>query len=309
MDDLKKNDERYESKTMYNSTFSPAYIKSIKARENIIRVLIYAILIITSLPIFVGYLWILLASFSKEMPTGLMPNGLTLANWRFLWESPDLHKTMPVVWPVFFNTLFLGLGTALLSVVVSTPAGYALSRMKVPGRKSILALTLILHGFPGVSLLIALYWVLSTLGMIDTLLGVIMVSTGLMLPFSIWVMKGFFDGIPWDIEMSAFIDGASRFKTWYTVMLPQVLPGVFAISIFTFIVGWSSFIYVVVFIISKSGWTLSSYVYATLGDFGFLDFGLLSAVATFYITPVLLFFIFANKYLKRVTVGGMKGGK
>jgi inositol-phosphate transport system permease protein len=285
-----------------------AIIKT-RRKEQLFKFSIYSFLIIISLPIFIGYAWLFIASFSNKMPVGLLPRGgLTLNHWRFLWQSPDLNQTMPIVWPVFFNTLYLGLGTALVTLIVSVPAGYALSRLMLPARKTFLAVTLMLHAFPGICLLIALYWVLDVLHMLNSLFGVILVNSGLMSPFSIWVMKGFFDGISWDIEMSALIDGASRWQVFYKIMIPQVLPGIFAISIFTFIMGWSSFIYVIVFILDKQGWTLASYCYAALGDLGFMDFGLLAASAVFYTLPVILFFIFGNKYLMKVTVGGLKGG-
>ena len=287
-------------------TFDRGTVLRDKSKERALKIAMYTFLIITSMPIFLGYAWIFVASFSKEMTFGIIPKGLTIKHWRFLWQAPN--QVMPIVWPVFLNTLFLGLGTALLSVLIATPTAYALSRLKVPGRKLFLALTLILHAFPGISLLIALFWVLQRLHLLNSIMGVIMVNAGLMSPFCIWVMKGFFDGIPWDIEMSAFVDGANRFQIWYKVMLPQVRPGIFAISIFSFIMGWSTFIYVLVFILKEQGWTLSSYVYAILGEYRFVDWGFLAAASVFYILPVLFFFVFANKYLMKVTIGGMKGG-
>lgn len=284
----------------------------IKARrkEQALKISIYLFLITISLPIFFGYAWIFIASFSNKMPAGIIPRGgFTLNHWRFLWQSPDVNQAMPIIWPVFFNTLYLGLGTALVTLIISVPTGYALSRLRIPARNTFLIATLILHAFPGISLLIALYWVLERLHLLNSLFGVILVNSGLMSPFAIWIMKGFFDGIPWDIEMSALVDGANRWQVFYKIMIPQVLPGIFAVSIFTFIAGWSSFIYVIVFILDKQGWTLASYCYAALGDLGFMDFGLLAATAVFYIIPVMLFFVFGNKYLMKVTLGGMKGGR
>jgi len=287
-------------------TFDRGMVLRDKSKERALKIAMYTFLIITATPIFLGYAWIFVASFSKEMTFGIIPKGLTIKHWRFLWQAPN--QVMPIVWPVFLNTLFLGLGTAFLSVLISTPTGYALSRLKVPGRKLFLALTLILHAFPGISLLISLFWVLQKLHLLNSIMGVVMVNAGLMSPFCIWVMKGFFDGIPWDIEMSAFVDGANRFQIWYKVMLPQVRPGIFAISIFSFIMGWSTFIYVLVFILKKQGWTLSSYIYAILGEYRFVDWGFLAAASVFFILPVLFFFVFTNKYLMKVTIGGMKGG-
>ena len=121
-------------------------------------------------------------------------------------------------------------------------------------------------------------------------------------------MKGFFDDIPWDVEMSALIDGATRIQALYKVLLPMVLPGIAAISILAFIQGWSEYLFVVTFIRSSGSWTLTSYINGAIGELGVTDYGFLSAASTFYMLPVLLFFVFTQKYLMRVSVGGMKGG-
>ena len=184
-----------------------------------------------------------------------------------------------------------------------------ISRMKFPGRSLLLTSTLVLHAFPAITLLIGLYYVLRVLGLLDSVIGVILARAGLFVPFGIWVMKGFFDGISWDVEMSALIDGASRFQVFRKIAVPMVGPGITGISIFAFISGWSEFIFAVTFIRKPSAWTLASYVNAIIGGYRFADYGLLAAVALFYVMPVLLFFIFAQKYLMQITVGGMKGGR
>jgi len=281
-------------------------LKKIRRRERAIKVLLYSFLFITALPIIIGYSWLFLNSFSERLVYGLIPEQLTLKNWSFLWKPPSPYY--PSLWRTFANTLILGLGMVIAVVGISTPAAYVLSRMKFPGRIEILAGTLILHSFPGITLLISLYYVLRTLGLLNTVVGVFLVKAGLMMPFAIWVMKGFFDGIPWDVERAALVDGATRFQTWYKVMLPQVKPGIGAISIFAFLSGWSEYIYVITFIHDKRSWTLSSYVNSIIGDYRFLDYGLLASTALFYMLPVLVFFLFAQRYLLQVSIGGMKGG-
>lgn len=267
---------------------------------------VYAFLTVTALPLIVGYGWLVLNSFSTNLVHGMWPEGLTLDNWRFLVEAPS--RFYPSLWRTTWNTLWLALGMTVTIVAVSTPTGYALSRLKFPGRHAFLALTLVLHAFPGITLLIATYYVLRALNLLNSIPGVFLVKAALMLPLAIWVMKGFYDGISWDVEMSALVDGATRIQAWWKVMLPQVMPGIASISIFAFIYGWSEYIYVITFIQDKNSWTLASYINTIVGDFRFLDYGLLSATALFYIAPVLVFFFFTQKYLMRVTVGGTKGG-
>ncbi len=243
--------------------FEPGSLKREHRKELTLKVSIYMFLIVATLPVFLGYLWMLINSFSGEMVFGIVPKDFTLHNWRFLWERPD--PSYPNLWLTFLNTLILGLGVAVVVVVVSTPAGYAISRLNFPGRAFVLAFTLILHAFPGITLLISIYYVLRLLGLLNSIAGIVLVRSSLMIPFGIWVMKGFFDGIPWDIEMSALVDGATRFQTWYKVMLPLVKPGIAAISIFSFISGWSDYIFVVTFILRKQSWTLAGYVNSAIG--------------------------------------------
>lgn len=286
--------------------FEAGTLARIRRQERMMKVFLYGFLLITALPIVVGYLWLFLNSFSDRLVYGLIPERLTLKNWSFLWKPPSPYY--PSLWRTFGNTLVLALGMVITVVGISTPAAYALSRIKFPGRVSLLAGTLILHSFPGITLLISLYYVLRTLGLLNNVAGVFLVKAGLMMPFAIWVMKGFFDSIPWDVERAALVDGATRFQTWYKVMLPQVKPGIGAISIFAFLSGWSEYIYVITFIHDKQTWTLSSYVNSIIGDYRFLNYGLLASTALFYMFPVLLFFLFAQRYLLQVSIGGMKGG-
>jgi len=278
-----------------------------KREVDFLKIGIYIFLILASMPIFLGFLWLFIGSVSKSLTYGIIPEGFSFKNWRFLWEKP--YPSWPDIWLVSLNTLFLAFGVMIIVVAVSTMAGYVISRMKFPGRSFLLASTLILHAFPAITLLIGLYYVLRVLNLLDSVMGVILARAGLFIPFAIWIMKGFFDGISWDMEMSALIDGASRFQVFRKIMLPMVGPGIAGISIFAFITGWSEFIFVITFIRKPSAWTLTSYVNSVIANWRFVDFGLLAATSLFYVGPVLLFFIFTQKYLMQITVGGMKGGR
>lgn len=277
-----------------------------RRRLIVARTGVYAFLIVTALPLVIGYGWLVLNSFSSSLLHGVWPESFTLDHWRFLVEPPSRYY--PSLWRTTWNTLWLALGMTATVVAVATPTAYALSRLQFPGRHTFLALTLVLHAFPGITLLIATYYVLRALGLLNSITGVFLVKAALTLPLAIWVMKGFYDNVPWDVEMAALVDGATRIQGWYKVILPQVMPGIAAISIFSFIYGWSEYIYVITFIQDKDAWTLASYINTIVGDFRFLDYGLLSATALFYIAPVLAFFFFTQKYLMRVTIGGSKGG-
>jgi inositol-phosphate transport system permease protein len=283
------------------------------------------VLAVLTIPVIVGYLWLIVTSFA-DRTNGLLPvdrdgnlGGLTLQNWKFLWESTE-------VWEVTLNTFVLAAGLAIGIVTISAMAGYALSRLNFPGRREMLGTMLMLHAFPSVTLLIPIFFVLRWLrdrpiigddlpfigGVgFDTIGGVILVSIALQLPLGIWLMKGFFDGVPWDVERAALIDGCSRFQAWRLVVLPVVRPGMAALAIFSFIVGWGSFIIPFTFIVDPTRQVMSVYLGERIGGSSGtspVNYSEVAAIGLFQMIPVLIFFFFTQEYLLRIFGGGSKGG-
>ncbi len=264
----------------------------------------YVLLLLLTSPLLVGYGWLLVATFSRRT-YGLTPQELTLVNWQFLWNFDNWRDS---VWGVTLNTLLLALGLAVVVVVLSSLAGYALSRLDFAGRRPFMSLTLILHAFPSVTLLIAIYFVLRTLGLYNTLRGVILVKVALELPLGIWLMKGFFDNVPWDIERAAMVDGASRFRIWWQIVMPLIRPGIAALAIFSFISGWNEFLIPYTFTLNQQQATLAVYLNRIVGDTRLVDYGVVAALGLFQLLPVLIFFLFTQRYLLSIYAGGVKGG-
>lgn len=279
-------------------------------------------LTILTIPVVVGYVWIIISTFSQRT-YGLIPvdrdgnfGGLTLANWSFLWEDPD-------VWNVTRNTLLLAVLLTVGVVTISAMAGYALSRVSFPGRKVFLGGTLILHAFPSVTLLIAIYFVLRAIREIpilgdgipiiggfgyDTVGGVALVMVSLQLPLGIWLMKGFFDGVSWDMERAALIDGCTRLRVWWEIMLPSIKPGIAALSIFTFISGWGAYLIPYTFLTDERTATIATYISSLQGSTSPMNYSRIAAVGLFQLIPVVIFFVFTQEYLLNIFGGGSKGG-
>lgn len=272
-------------------------------RLRLTTVLPYLLLLLLTSPILLGYAWLVIATFSRRTH-GLIPDGLTVDNWQFLWNFSAWQDS---VWGVTLNTFVLAIGLALLVVAMSALAGYSLSRLDFTGRRAFMAMTLILHAFPGVTLLIAIYFVLRTLGLYNSIAGVILVKVGLELPLGIWLMKGFFDAVPWDIERAAVVDGAGRFRVWWQIVLPLIRPGIAALAIFSFISGWNEFLIPYTFILGRQQSTLAVYLNQLTGDTRIVDYGQLAAVGLFQLLPVLIFFLFTQRYLLSIYAGGVKG--
>jgi inositol-phosphate transport system permease protein len=276
-------------------------------RQRIGKAIPYIILVITVVPIFVGYAWLLISSFSVATE-GLRSTGFTLANWSFLWEPP-FGRGYPSIWRVTLNTFLIAISMTFFVVLVSSLAGYALSRQAFKGRKMFLSGTLVLHAFPSVTLLIGIYFVLRTLKLYNTNLGVALVMIGFELPFGIWLMKGFFDNVSWDMERAAFIDGASRLRVWWEIIMPTIKPGIAALAIFAFISGWNAWLIPKTFTIGAGqNATLSVYLNNFMGDTVAVQWGMVTAVGLFQLIPVAIFFIFTQDLLLSIYAGGAKGG-
>ena len=294
-----------------------------KFRLNLKSILAYLALIVFSMPIFLAFLWLIITTFSTRTE-GLESLGWTLSNWSFLWKSP-FGPEFQSIWFVTFNTFLLATVMTTIVVFVSSMSAYALSRMKFAGRKGFLSATLILHAFPSVTLLIPIYFVLRWITKIpiigkglpliggfgfNTIGGVALVMVAFQLPFGIWIMKGFFDNISWDMERSALIDGASRFQVWWKILMPNIKPGIAALSIFAFISGWNAYLIPFTFTVGRAGKTtvLSVYIQNFISESIMTEWNMVAAVGLFQLIPVLIFFLFTQEALLNIYGGGAKGG-
>jgi inositol-phosphate transport system permease protein len=240
-----------------------------------------------------------------------------LDNYRFLW-NPNIVEDMrgavgrgggqfPWVWVALRNSFILASVQTLLVVTVATLAGYYLSRFAFPGRASFLQLLLILHAFPAMTLIIPIFLIMYWTGMLDTLTGVVLILVTLELPFAVFIMKGFFDAVPWDIEMSAMTDGASRRQAFFQVVLPQVKVGILAIGVFAFLKGWEDYVFVRTMLFDKANWVMSLYLFWVADDIMGVDYGMVAAVGVIYVVPSLILYLSCQRFLLQMNVGGIKG--
>jgi inositol-phosphate transport system permease protein len=278
------------------------------------RYFAYAFLIASIVPILVGYTWLVVATISTRTQ-GLLPigadggiGGFTLSNWDFVLES--------AIWKAMLNSLLIALAMVIGVGIASTAGGYALSRMKFAGRKAFLTGTLVLHAFKAEMLLISIFFVLRFLGDIpvigdyigfNTVGGVALVMVALELPLGIWLMKGFFDNLSWDMERAALIDGASRFRVWWQIMVPQVRPGIAALSLFTFIAGWNAYLVPFTFTIGTKVANMPVFLNQLMSDTAPTNWNQIAAVGLFQMIPLIIFFIFTQELLLNIYAGGSKG--
>jgi len=265
--------------------------------------LVLALLAALSLPIAAGVVWLFLTG-TFDRVHGLIPAGpVDPGNWRFLTESIGGRPAALV--PLVNSLIFSGV-VAVAVVLISSMAAYAISRLSFPGRRVYLGLVLVLHAFPAVSLIIAIFYILRLLGLFDTLTGVILVKASLELPLGIWLMKGFFDNLSWEMEMAALVDGVSRWTLFWRIAMPLVRPGILALGTFSLLSAWGEFILPFTLIVSHNSWTMAIYLQTFLGE-SFTDYGMVAAVGLFYALPVVALFLLGQRYLLNIYSGGAKG--
>ncbi|MFQ5873382.1 MAG: carbohydrate ABC transporter permease [Dehalococcoidia bacterium] len=264
----------------------------------------YLILTIGSIPFFIMYAWLIMNSFSRYVSFGLIPKEFTLENWSFLWSAIPWGLERTSIWTVLLNTIVYAGGVAVLQVLVCTLAAYALSRIEFRGKTLILGLQMLLRAFPGVLLLIGTFFVLLRLRLLYTIPGVILARMSMEIPYGVWIMKGFFDGVPWDIEWAALVDGCSRIQAWRRILFPLVIPGLLAISIFAFLAGWEDFVFAYILLPGET--KVMSVLLQGLMATEVMDYGLLAAISLFYMLPAMIFFLIAQRALARVTIAGVR---
>ncbi|MCA9880447.1 MAG: carbohydrate ABC transporter permease, partial [Thermomicrobiales bacterium] len=183
----------------------------------------------------------------------------------------------------------------------------AFARFRLRGGKAILLGILATQMFPAILLAIPLYILIRNLGLLNSLVGLVLVYTTFALPFCVWMMRNYFLSIPRDLDESAMVDGATRLQALWSVVLPVAMPGIAATGIFSFILSWNEFLYANTFISSADLRTLPVGLQSLIGEFT-TDWGLLMAGAVITTMPIVIIFFFVQRKLTQgLASGAVKG--
>lgn len=252
-------------------------------------------------------LWILSTSFkpSSEVFSNtiqILPKTFTTDNYTEVFT-----RSNGVFWTWFKNSVIISLFTTAIGLVLSTTAAYAISRFRFRGRKGVELSFLVTQMFPGALLIIPLYLIVNKLGLLDTYLGVILAYSTVAVPYCVMMLKSFFDTIPVELEEAARMDGCSQFGTFWRIVLPLSLPGLAVTAFYSFITAWNEFLVALTFLNSEEMYTLPIGLQQFVNQFN-TQYHLMSAAAIVITLPVLLFFLFAQRFLVAgMTSGGTKG--
>jgi len=251
------------------------------------------------------FFWMISTSFKPlqeifVFPPTFFPAEFTLKNFARLFEQTRFLT-------YFKNSVFVSFTTVVLTMTIGSAGAYSLTRFKFYGREKIASLILFTYMFAPIMIVIPFYVLIKKIGLANTHTALIMAYTAFCLPFSLWLLRAFFQSIPLALEKAALIDGASRLEAVIYVILPLALPGIIATGIFTFILAWNDYIFVRILITSDELKTLSVGI-ADLYNATVIDWGMIMSGSMLITVPVLVFFVFIQRYLiAGWGAGAMKG--
>lgn len=206
-----------------------------------------------------------------------------------------------------FNSLVVSLATTLLGLMLASTAAYAFSRFRFPGARAGLAAFLVTQMFPGVMMAIPVYLLLDALGLLGSLVGLVLVYSITSIPFSVFMLKGYFDTIPIELENAARIDGCSAAGVFWRIVVPLSKPALAVTGLFSFMTAWNEFILAATFMNEEVGFTLPVALQRYVGDFA-TEWGIFAAGALLVSVPVAGIFFALQRYLvEGLTAGGVKG--
>jgi multiple sugar transport system permease protein len=268
------------------------------------RIFLVVMLLFTLLPM----IWMLLTSIKSgfaalQFPPQWWPREPTLASYTKLLDPTN--SVGEDFLRFFWNSLFVSTMSTLLSVIVAVPAAYAFSRFSFPGRKTLFFAVLLRNMFPAVVFLVPLFILMRLLGLVNTHGSLILTYLTFGLPLAIWLLKGFYDNIPYQLEQAARIDGASRFQAFVLIIMPLSVPGIIATAIYSFIGAWNEYIFAYTFINKNDRLTLPIGIQRfseSSSDFP----GLMAASFMMSVPVVVLFLLLQRYFVRALTEGAVK---
>ena len=246
--------------------------------------------------------WLLSTSLKTNLQTNSKPPVFIfkpiLDNYKLIIQDFD-------IWHIFFNSLIIASGTTFFSLFFGVPAAYALAKFKFKGNTDFSFWILTTRMAPPIAMLIPFYVMYNKLGILDTHIGLILAHISLNLSLVVWIMRGFFEDLPKDIEESSYIDGANYLSTFYKISLPISRNGIVAVGILCFLFSWNEFLMALI-LTDDSAKTVPVGISKFVG-FQLIKWAELAASAIFMIMPIFIFLVFFQKQLiKGLTMGAIK---
>ena len=275
------------------------------ARRSLYLLLVYSTLLLAVMVILFPIFWMTSSSlkpanelFARNLT--LLPVDWTLANYRAVWQGTSF--------PLYFwNSFKVAAISTVLSMVIGAYAAYAIARIQFVGRYSYGLVLLITQMFPHILVVIPLYLLIQRIGLLNSHIALVLAYTAFSLPFTIWLLRGFFEAIPAELEEAAEIDGASMLMTFHKIILPLAGPGLAAATMFSFIRAWNEFLFALVFLSSRGLFTMPIGLASFQEEYTF-RWDLIMAGAGIITLPILFLFLLMQRFIVQgLLAGAVKG--
>ena len=279
--------------------------------------LTYFFLVLVMIFLLTPFIWLAICSISTRVELfdlagkNWIPRNPTLRNYRILFfggktywgSSPHTSEEYLIT---LRNSFITSIIPSIMIILIASPAAYALQRMRFPGREKMISFLLGIRMLPFVAILVPLYMIMANLQLIDSLIGLILVYTGLLLPFATFMLNQAFATVPKELEESARIDGCSRLGTLFRIVIPCALPGIAATIIYVFIGCWNTFFLALILTHSISAKTFVVAVAEAITEFD-VDYTLMAAAGVFAaFIPVILAVSFQRYFIRGLVAGAVK---
>ncbi|MDX2295678.1 MULTISPECIES: sugar ABC transporter permease [Streptomyces] len=271
-------------------------------RSPLSSVALHLTLIVASVIAVFPVLWVLLTSLkpAKYASTTDFFKETTFENYTNL-----LRDTPFLTW--FGNSLLVAALTTVVGVFISATTGYAVSRFRFPGKRGIMWTLLVTQMFPVAVLIVPIYNIMSSMGLLNEPAGLVITYLTIAVPFCAWMMKGFFDGIPREIDESGYVDGLTPFGTFWRLILPLAKPGIAVTAFYSFITAWGEVAYASAFMVGDENLTLAGGLQKFVNQYG-AQWGPMTAASVLIAIPAALVFLFAQRHLVTgMSAGAVKG--
>jgi len=272
--------------------------------------------VIVAIYILAPFCWLLLTSFMHEqdalsVPPQWIPKNPTISNYMTFFDPAGTRaivgsRAAEQTLPGMVNSLIAATGTAVLNLLLGTLAGYSLARFRFRGRGSLLGLYLGSRMLPGIALIVPLYLTIKNFGLLDHLSALIVTYVSFTLPFTIWLLKNYFQTIPRSLEEAAYMDGCSWLQMMWRVLLPAAFPGLIAAGMFAFMTAWNDYLFAVILTSTTAAKTLPVVVAGFATDVTTERTLMATSGVLAIIPPLVLAFLFQRLIVQGLTSGAVK---
>jgi len=285
--------------------------RSVKGGSTRYHVFVNVMALIVSLIILAPFAWMVIASVESpadliRVPYHWIPAHLDFSRYRDIIEGKGTDVARAFRSSVL-NSIIVAAGTVIVAITVGIFGAYAFAMLKFRFRRATLVIFLVTYMLPPIALLIPLYLIMSSLGLLDSKLGLVIIYSSYVTPFVLWILSNYFLTIPRELEEAARVDGCSRMGALFRVMLPVARPGLFATIMFAFLLSWDEFLYALIFTSTPNAETIPVAIANFAGRYS-TDFGLVAAgglIAS--VPPVLLAIAFQRFIVDGLSAGAVKG--